>query len=728
MENAVIYTYNDDSMPQQFLSVGSLFVVGNFQYTIQSLISSGTGEATVYKIADNAGKTFALKLYYEFRFGEDEPNGIALQRIRQLNDADILKLYDFGVGADKYLGKYCYEISEFAEGGNLLQVENFMQKYTADFIEKEIVPQIYLALIKLHEYKIYHCDLKPQNILYLDAAQTNLVIGDYGSAKAYDMQSEKDLRRSKIVKGTEAYLAPEQARGITSEKNDYYSFGMILLHLLYPGQLCDDGCFDVIDRDKFSHIVERQYNAEPIIEYKPKFERINDLIQGLTNAYQHERWGKNEVCEWINGKQISVIRNSACLQLGVHAIVINGQKLNNTVELADYIESSSNFHKECIRNQENSTAIKTFLIETSGIATKNKFLEIINCYSKYGERYVQLAQVFFLDVRRRVKIYHQEFDLWDDFNKIFETSKSIFEKIKSIQNKEERDNSFFRLELAFENLSNQQDLDLSDEIHKIYNSLFQMVESLKQFPFTPKTELGILCFEEFKQKEKQQKFLEKEILENDIFEKTGIEMVFVEAGNYRIGREEDNPEFMLTKNIMDVKLHAYYIGKYPVTVALWNRVMKNNQICNKNDMEPVVNVNIKAINTFINSLNNRLRMKFRLPSEWEWEVAARGGFCSNNFKYSGSNNIDDVAWYEANSDNKVHTVGQKKPNEMGIYDMSGNVSEICAGFYYNKSDNMKYIYCRGGNAFWGEHYCKVYEALCISENDASSWCGFRLAL
>ena len=63
MENAVIYTYNDDSMPQQFLSVGSLFVVGNFQYTIQSLISSGTGEATVYKIADNAGKTFALKLY-----------------------------------------------------------------------------------------------------------------------------------------------------------------------------------------------------------------------------------------------------------------------------------------------------------------------------------------------------------------------------------------------------------------------------------------------------------------------------------------------------------------------------------------------------------------------------------------------------------------------------------------------------------------------------------------
>jgi serine/threonine protein kinase len=93
----------------------------------------------------------------------------------------------------------------------------------------------------LHQHRIYHCDLKPQNIFFLDEAQIDIVIGDYGSAKTFEFDAEKQSRKTTTVKGTDFYLPPEQARGFISEKNDYYSFGMILLHLVYPGSCSDAG-------------------------------------------------------------------------------------------------------------------------------------------------------------------------------------------------------------------------------------------------------------------------------------------------------------------------------------------------------------------------------------------------------------------------------------------------------------------------------------------------------
>lgn len=240
------------------LTIGDVVVLNDASYTITGIISEGTGEAVIYTIQDSSDDIFALKLYFEFPNPKDEPNPKALERIKQINDPDILRLYDFGTGINKYQGKYCFEICDFARGGNLVG-----QNYDSlDFIIGTIIPQMFNGIQTLHKHKIYHCDLKPENIFWLDAEHSDLVIGDYGSAKTFEETSQKHLTHTSTTKGTNFYLAPEQPRGIVSAKNDYYSFGMILLHLLYP---------QYVTHEYLHKIIERQYERKPIIDYKPEY-------------------------------------------------------------------------------------------------------------------------------------------------------------------------------------------------------------------------------------------------------------------------------------------------------------------------------------------------------------------------------------------------------------------------------------------------------------------------
>ena len=130
-----------------------------------------------------------------------------------------------------------------------------------------------------------------------------------------------------------------------------------------------------------------------------------------------------------------------------------------------------------------------------------------------------------------------------------------------------------------------------------------------------------------------------------------------------------------------VTLSDYYIGQTEVTQTLWKAVMGNVPTGNKNPSYPVGYVSYADCQDFIARLNNLTGLHFQLPTEAEWEYAAMGGNKSHNYIYSGSNTIDDVAWYDQNSENKLHHVGTKQPNELGIYDMSGNAWEWCADYH-----------------------------------------------
>ncbi len=130
-----------------------------------------------------------------------------------------------------------------------------------------------------------------------------------------------------------------------------------------------------------------------------------------------------------------------------------------------------------------------------------------------------------------------------------------------------------------------------------------------------------------------------------------------------------------------VTLFGFYIGKYEVTQAQWEAIMGGNPSYFKGDNLPVENVSWNDIQEFIQKLNQKTGERYRLPTEAEWEYAARGGNKSRGYKYSGSNDVGTVAWYYENSGRKTHPVGQKQPNELGIYDMSGNVQEWCQDWY-----------------------------------------------
>ena len=165
-------------------------------------------------------------------------------------------------------------------------------------------------------------------------------------------------------------------------------------------------------------------------------------------------------------------------------------------------------------------------------------------------------------------------------------------------------------------------------------------------------------------------------------------MIKVQGGTFTMGCDtsavDESPAHQVT-------LSTYYIGEFEVTQGEWKSIMAqaNPSYNATNDSLPVERVSWTQVQTFITALNTATGKTFRLPTEAEWEFAARGGVKSLGYKYSGSNKIDSVAWYLGNNESEsTHKVGQKLPNELGLYDMSGNVSEFYSDWYSYSYSNM----------------------------------------
>ena len=385
------------------LGVGDSVELRSGNYRITEIVSgeNTTGEAVIYLVQDEAEKDYAFKLYYPFTDHRDEPNPEALKRIKSIIDPDILRLHDFGTGPDKYQGKFCYELCDYAAGRDLLSINDLKEKYTPDFLESNVIPEIFKGIHTLHKHKIYHCDIKPENIFYLDQEQTDLVIGDYGSAKTFEEASRKELSYTSTTKGTNFYLAPEQARGIISEKNDFYSFGMVLLHLVYP---------HAVTREHLRKIIERQFSRKPIIDFNPAFGRLNDIIAGLTLYDINARWGKEQVEAWLNGDAVEVHYSGGAET----ALIKIGSTVIKTVDdLVAYIESTPDWHENLVEDQTGYSLFLRWVAEIQDIRSQKVFDNMVRTYQQDGVEYLTQAVLRYFDADRPVLIEMKQYDFWN---------------------------------------------------------------------------------------------------------------------------------------------------------------------------------------------------------------------------------------------------------------------------------------------------------------------------
>lgn len=242
--------------------------------------------------------------------------------------------------------------------------------------------------------------------------------------------------------------------------------------------------------------------------------------------------------------------------------------------------------------------------------------------------------------------------------------------------------------------------------------------------------LAALAFKLLDSREKQSE-ISSVALEDLTFNVKGVAFVMkpVVGEAFVMGGTDDNPA-------RQDSVGSFYMGETEVTQALWVAVMGDelprkgawNDGLGLGDNYPVYQISWDEIQTFLNKLNALTNKYFRLPTDAEWEFAARGGAKANGYVYSGSNHIDDVAWYNKNSGNTTHEVKQLKPNELGLYDMSGNVWEWCSGLYNDDATNASMHVLRGGGWNRNVDRCLVTFRGKSTPDFKGDSHGFRLAL
>lgn len=214
-------------------------------------------------------------------------------------------------------------------------------------------------------------------------------------------------------------------------------------------------------------------------------------------------------------------------------------------------------------------------------------------------------------------------------------------------------------------------------------------------------------------------------------------MVFVEGGQFMMGSNDSDAD-PDEKEIRLVSVNDFCISRYEVTQSEWEEIMHKNLSVFHGKSHPVECVSWDDANLFIKKLNRKTGRHYRLPSQEEWEYAARGGKYATESRYSGGDNLTEVGWMKDNSSQTTHKVGLLKPNALGLYDMTGNVHEWCDGQYdslfYAQDTLMNKEYdliniriFKGGS--WGNEakHCRISNTNYHSRETRSFSIGFRLA-
>jgi len=575
--------------------------------------------------------------------------------------------------------------------------------------------------------KIINSSQIPQTVIFIDACYSGAVAQGQG----------EEVFKEYVAKGTYTLTA--------ADSTELAWFDTDAKHTIFTGELLNilkNGLHD-IEKEKVSladlynqirtavkkkrpDMTPQQLASKEItgdnflffknVKYDTDIEKIKDIEEDIN-------WANSliEKKEYIKASKIlkPLLKESENLKHKAKTIKKINEKLEDCKFLPRYYDFFEDLYKNKNQQKINELNEQITKLKTEKTNNEQKLQTQINTEK---ENYKTLLNSK-TEIEKQLKIKETE------LKNTVKQNKEIYDKLLGKKTELEQEKAAISKEL------NQKKDELNKQLSQKQDKISQLELEISQY----KSKIQKL---KNLPKPKSQNLTEK-------INNTAFEMIFVKGGTFKMGDEHSDLDND-SKPVHKVTVPDFYIAENEVTQKLWREVMGKDPeklYFKDKDNNPVESVSWDDVQDFLKKLNNKTDKKYRLPSEAEWEFAARGGNKSKGYKYAGSNNIDEVAWFDKNSydlDEKhenygTNSVGVKKTNELGIYDMSGNVWEWCQDEWHDnyknaptdgsawedKNSSLRVI--RGGSWSYNADYCRIANRSAIDAGNRSSNIGFRLA-
>ena len=680
-----------------------------------------------------------------------------------------------------------YYVMEYHDGGSLSSLDLPLSVDEAS----GYIRQIASALSYLHKRNTMHLDVKPSNILLDESG--NAVLIDFGVSKHYD--AEDGSQTSSTPVGLSRGYAPlEQGKagGVSqfTPSTDIYSLGATFFKLITghtppeADDVYEDGLppfpssvpseiASVIDKSMQPRRKDRPQSIEeflglldaalavPVPAEDPDESTEIEIVEAVavddsepvpTPSHESLQSPKKPSRKWLWWLLAVLVLVGVCM-FALVGNMTEGAK-TTSVSTVDPACSTAVVAPPVVVPPYQSSVVSVPADLQSDVDDYREYMRTGSKYERHDARLSEVLSQYNSALRLEKKWSNTKYS-----DKFDQNAASAVERVENkMQELQEREQQFNKDNQAYTNIiSEANGKSRNDEsslkaAKKLYEEAAKYEKKYENTEYASSFNAGTATLAKNMQSlidnlntkttpapSVQTKNSSDIYYSNGVLYVKGIEypMVYVSGDTFQMG-STDSDAYNEERNVHSVTLSSYRLGQFELTQELWEAVMGSNPSYFKGPKRPVENVSWKDCDDFIKELNRLTGQNFRLPTEAEWEYAARGGKNKDSYKYSGRRDIADVAWYREISSSKTHDVGQKSPNSLGLYDMSGNVWEWCYDLYGDYPsghqsnpkgpDSGSRRVIRGGSWNDSARQCRVSYRYGSTPSYRSSSVGFRLCL
>jgi formylglycine-generating enzyme required for sulfatase activity/serine/threonine protein kinase len=678
--------------------------IERYQFSIKDDNIGGGSFGTVYKAYDTIlDREVAIKISEVKIVGDKEFSLLEeFKAIENIPPNKFIANYEEVFRFESFNGIYDYGLMQYYSLGNL---SSYLKNNEVSLEKRESITKgILEGIAFLHKHKVVHRDLKPSNILVVDRKGIIIPkITDFGLSKQAEGDGKASRFTNSFAGGTLQYSSPEQLKGLPLKLNtDLWSFGVIAYEILTGKTLFETDSQSTASAERQNEITQKILHVDvskKLAILSIRWQRVvtaclerdvNKRLQDTNTLFSilksDETPLKEEVLEAktiVKELKKDSIKVEASATENNDATIIKGseKKIQETVNPKS-VSSSKTISKDNKKKLNPLIWLVVLFVVVSGVLFVLK---------PWEEKIDPELQKQFITLKVEANLLAKQENWQEALNKYQEANKLLLELVvqDSIASLTKRLASIAKVEETkiWQKAKKANTIKSYKSYLAVYKNGFYKAEAdsvIASIESYLKSAAGKKKLAQEQAKERLKK-LPKPI------QSLLASFVYVRGGTFTMGCSSkkfkcDDDELPTHR----VSLSGFSIGKYEVTQAQWQAVMKSNPSSNQGcDDCPVEQVSYNDTQYFIKKLNKLTGKQYRLPTEAEWEFAARGGIKSIGYQYSGSNSGLSVGWYKENSGNYTHSIGQKQANELGLYDMSGNVAEWCSDWYgenyYTKS-------------------------------------------